>query len=348
MNRVWFQEIISSGVFFGAISFILLFLSSDKGFSPAEVASLMFICSFWARGSRVLLAPILDKISIRLNFCLFHLSGAVGYLGLIYAKSFLESSIAVVLIGFFFAGSNLLIRVLIPDLNKGEVLNKTFAKLHVVTNIAAGLAPLVMNLLFDYNMTFSFLVISVLLGVSSVISFIMMKNLKLSVQKPFFKSFIKLLLDFKLYKLYFFTITLWLIYAQIFSLAPILLKQSYGLQNLIWIIGALNGVMIVAFSVKINGYLSKLFSNYKLLFFTLISSLIGFGVILFIPNIGALFVGIFIITLAEIIFIPALQSTYSASVPSEQRVASFAINACLIGLAQGLGFYIGTFIGLAA
>jgi hypothetical protein len=187
------------------------------------------------------------------------------------------------------------------------------------------------------------LCVSALLLIQALYSFFFVK-MKLSKQDPWFEAFYSLITSYKLFIIYLLVIILWFFYAQVFALAPIILR-NLGYQSLIWLIVACNAGTVVLLSVKVNKLLGELFSDYQNIIIALIFNAIGFSIMINSHTIGILLTGVIFLTIAELIFIPILQSIFGNLVPPEKRVAIFVVNAILVAIGEGIGFYYGVELG---
>ena len=343
MYKLLIQEILISIAYFGPLSFIAIFLSSQSSLNYNDIAMVLLIGSVAGRAGRILFASFIDKLPINLNFTFFNILGFIGYLLLANSSNFVMALIGITLIGFFYGSSALLIRVL-TSVQKSQTNNLKYAKLHVFTNLAS-ISPLLINIIFNYNQKLSFILVAFMLFFMAIYSFIAFNNIKLPKQNKWIPSFISLIFSISFYRIYFLSITIWFIYAQVFSLAPVLLANKYHLSNIVWLIPFINGLIVVLLSIKINKKLSDLFSNLNIIKISVIISFIGFMCFL-INSMYAVFIGVVLFSITELLFIPTLNSIYAEIVSDEKRVAMFAINALLMATGEGLGFYFGTLTGL--
>lgn len=344
LNKIFIQELVTSIAYFAPVSFMAIFLSRQS-FSAHQIAIMLMVGSLTARGSRIILAPILDLFSVRANFIIFQFSGVVGYTLLAVSLSFEWMIIALVCIGFFYANSALLIRALFASLEIKQ-FQVQYAKLHVVTNIAVAFGPLIINFVFNHNSQLSMFLVAVLLVLLISYSYFVMNDVKLIKQKPWSSSFFGLLINKKLFLTYFLVIVLWFSYAQIFSLAPLLLAKSYAGQNFIWVITAINSLSIIILSIRVNRWLISIICDYDLLALSLCLIMVGFSVLVFLHNLYGLYLGVFILSLAEMIFIPTVQNIFAKFVDSTEKVAMFAINALLMAVGESSGYYYGVISGM--
>ena len=173
-----------------------------------------------------------------------------------------------------------------------------------------------------------------------------MKSYNITKQQSWFRSLINLFFNKQLSKIYILIVIAWFFYAQMFSLAPILIANKYNLTGFIWLVAFINGITVVLFAIKLNKFIAKFNNLYVPIVFAFILATIGFSCLLFINSIYGVIVGVFIISLAEIMFIPGFQVILGKVVTINNQVAIFAINAICVGVGEGFGYYYGTITGL--
>lgn len=346
--RLFFiQEIINSFCYFAPLSFIAIFLYDSKQLGKVEVG-LAMLTGIWAsRFSRILLAPLIDKIRVNLLVSGLQLMGAIGYL--LLTKSNIPVFISIFFISICYGNNSMLIRVLINQIDSPVSLNKRFAILHVATNIAAMFGPLVFNMIALYgHIAFAMKVTAITLLFSAIYSYFSLSNSAIPKQTGYFKNIKVLFAHNELLIVYFLIIIAYFFYAQLFSLAPILLANTYGLKSYIWIIGFSNSLVAVLFSVMINDFFHKKLSVYAQITVGFILAFVGFSVLIYLKNPQGIIGGVILISFAEIVFIPGFQVILSNKTLCNQKVAVFAINALCMGVGEGIGQYYGVLTGLGS
>ncbi|MBA4696557.1 MAG: MFS transporter [Legionella sp.] len=257
--------------------------------------------------------------------------------------------LSIFLISICYGNNSLLIRVLINQVDSPDSLNKRFAFLHVATNVAAMLGPLIFNILALYwNTILALEITSFTLVLSAIYSYLYLSTTVISKQENYFKNMRKLLTNKVLLKVYFLIIIAYFFYAQIFSLAPILLGHTYGLKAYVWVVGFLNSFISVIFSLKINEFFRRRTSIHSQIVSGFIFSILGFSSLLTIQSWVGVSMGVIFISLAEIAFIPGFQVILSNTTREDQKVAIFAINALCMGIGEGFGQYYGVLTSLGA
>lgn len=340
-----FQELLNSACYFAPLSFIAIFLYDYKHLGKVEVGLAMLLGVWSSRCTRILLAPLIDKIKVNLLFAYLQLLGAIGYLLLAYAD--IPPFISIFLISICYGNNSMLIRVLINQIDDPTPLNRRFAMLHVATNIAAMFGPLFFNMIALYsNMALALKVTTVTLVFSAIYSYFSLSNFAIHKQEGHLKN-IKLLFTNKvLLKIYLLIVIAYFFYAQIFSLAPILLANTYNLESYIWLISFTNSLIAVLFSVSLNDFFHKKMSVYNQISSGFILAILGFSLLLYLKNPLGIMGGVIFISFAEIAFIPGFQVVLSNKTLYNQKVAVFAINALCMGIGEGIGQFYGVLTGL--
>ena len=316
-------EIINCLCYFAPLSFIAIFLYDIKHLGKVEVGLVMLLGIWASRFSRILLAPLIDKIRVNLLVSGLQLLGAIGYL--LITDSDPHVFISIFLISICYGNNSMLIRVLINQINSPASLNKRFAILHVATNIAAMFGPLLFNMIALYsNITYALKATALTLVFSSVYSYLSLSNSNIPKQESYFKNIKLLLTHNELLKVYSLIIIAYFFYAQIFSLAPILMANTYGLKSYIWVIGFSNSLVAVLFSIKINVFFHKRMSIYAQLTSGFIFAILGFSVLIYLNNPLGIIGGVILISLAEIAFIPGFQVILSQKTLPDQKVLTAA------------------------
>lgn len=339
------QEILNCLCYFAPLSFIAIYLYDNKHFDKVEVGLAMLLGIWASRCSRILLAPFIDKIKVNFLIPGLQLLGAVGYL--LLTTNTPPVFISIFMISICYGNNSMLIRVLINQIDNPTTLNKRFAVLHVATNIAAMFGPVIFNIIaLYYNMTLALNITALTLVFSAVYSYLSLTNSVIPKQQSYFKNIKLLFTHTELLKVYVLIIIAYFFYAQIFSLAPILLANTYHLKSYIWVVGFSNSLVAVLFSVKINDFFHKTMSVYMQITCGFILAILGFSLLLCLKNPLGVIGGVILISLAEIAFIPGFQVMLSQKTIHNQKVAIFAINALCMGVGEGFGQYYGVLTGL--
>ena len=345
IKKLFIQELITSFGYLATLSMLALFLSNYKNITTQDVGLAMFLSSITARWGRLLFSPFFDLIKPNLLLSIMQIVGAIGYFILTFYHSFIAIICALILIGLFYGSNTIVTRVLTSFLdNNSNSATEKFSILHVGSNISATIGPIIINYIYIYfSQEISFVFMGVFLCCSAIFTIITMKNVKIKKQENLISSILKILFNIKIWHLYFLILLCWFFCAQIYSMAPIIISNILHHPTQIWTISAINGVLIIIFSIKINRIFANINSNYYLQIATsLIFSLIGFIIIIANFNIINLYLGVIFLTLSEILFITAFQALLTEYAKIESRIAIFAIYAVFMGIGEGSGYYFGT------
>ena len=149
INKLFVQELINSFCYFAPLTLIAVFLYA-KGISVSDVALAMLVGSIISRWGRLIFAPIFDLAPINILMSGFQFIGAIGYFSLAYATNIYGIIIAIIFISLFYGNNSMLIRVLNLNIkaSKLSTLNEKYAFLHVATNVASALGPLILNMIY--------------------------------------------------------------------------------------------------------------------------------------------------------------------------------------------------------
>ena len=349
LRSIFSQVIVNSYCYFAPLSFIAIFLNLQLEIPAAKVALLMLIGAMTSRYSRLFFASIFDLIPVHILVSGLQIIGALGYFILSITKNPNCILISLILVGMFYGNSYTIIRVITVSLKslKLESLNEKFALLHIATNVAAGIGPLILNIIyFKVSKQLVFSSTAIILIFYSIYSFYSMRGYTLTKQDSWFRSFFGLLLNKNLLPSYFLISLAWFFYVQMFTLAPALIVKKYHLTAMVWTVSFTNSVIVIIFSIFINKLLSRVKNDYISINIGLSLSAIGISLLLFINSLAGLLLGVVFISLAEIIFIPTFQVIHGKSVNEKNRVAIYTINSMFMGVGEGLGYYFGVVAGL--
>jgi MFS transporter, DHA1 family, multidrug resistance protein len=347
-NTLFTQELINCFGFFAPLSLLAIFLSSYNHIATAEVATAMLLGSLISRWSRIVLASLFNRLPLHILIAGFQYLGGVGYIILAHAQTFSVVLLALFLIGIFYGNNSLINSVLLSQLKTANnQLNEKFAALHIATNLSAGLGPLLISgIYYICGGIIAFYFMAVVLFISSIYSFKTLGGAQLPLQTAWFATLAKLIGDKKLWGIYLLIVFSWFSYAQLFSLAPLIVAETLHLTKFVWIVAAINSVVIILFSVLLHKTANKMMPNlYFPILMSFIFALLGFACLNYATTLTATVCGIILITLAEIMFIPGFSAILSAVVETGAKTAIFALNALCIGAGEGLGYYYGVNVG---
>ncbi len=295
-------------------------------------------------------APLINQLPVNVLIAAFQFLGAVGYIILAYGHSFAIILLAVFFIGLFYGNNSLINSVLVTTVKTDNTkINEKFAALHVATNLAAGLGPLIISIIYySIGGIVAFYFMAFILFIASIYSFFTMKDVSLPKQKAWFATLYKLFMNKQLWGIYLLIIISWFSYAQLFSLAPLLVAEQFHLNNYVWIVAAANSGVIILFSVLLHKTCNRLSSNiYFPIFLSFIFAIAGFLCLSYTHIILTVILGVILISFAELMFIPGFSAILSTVVDQGSKTAIFAINALCIGVGEGVGYYYGVNTGFA-
>lgn len=349
-HTLFIQEIINCFGFFAPLSLLAIFLNIYNHIPSADVAVAMLVGSLTSRWGRILFAPLLNRLSVNLLISAFQFLGAVGYIILAYGHNFTIILLAMFCIGLFYGNNSLINSVLVTAVKTDNAkINEKFAALHVATNLAAGLGPVIVSMIYySIGGIIAFYFMALMLFISSIYSFFTMKGVGLPKQESWFATLYKLFMNKQLWGIYLLIIISWFSYAQLFSLAPLIIAEQLHLSNYVWIVAATNSCVIILFSVLLHKTCNRLSNNiYFPIFLSFIFAIAGFICLSYAHIIVTVILGIILISFAELMFIPGFSAILSTVVDQSSKTAIFAINALCVGIGEGMGYYYGVNVGFS-
>lgn len=345
LPKLFLQEIITSFGYLAPLSMLVIFLSDNNSITVEQVGFAMFVSSLTARWGRLIFSPVFNYFKPKTILSIMQMVGALGYLLLYLHQSFIFIIISLTLIGLFYGSNTIYIRVLTSFLkNNNKFSTKSYSIIHIGTNISATAGPILINFLYNIkNKEFVYLFMSSFLTLSSIITMIIIPKASITKQNNILKQIFYMLFSKKFWHIYFIILVCWFYSAQIYSLAPIIISKYFNFSNYIWTISSLNGLMIIFLSLPLNNFFNKYSnSNYLQILYSVILSFIGLALLAYSHNLYYFYTSIIILTLAEILFIPAIQALLTSQTNKNSRVAIFATYAVFVGLGEGYGYYFGT------
>lgn len=338
------QELINSLCYFAPLSFIAIFLYEYRQLSQTDSGIIMMFGVLVSRCTRFFLAPLVDKIRVNLLVSGLQVLGGIGFLLLPYKGC--SAFVSIFLISICYGNNSMLLRVLVNEVHSGPSLNRRFAMLHVATNWAAMIGPLLFTILTVYfNMSLAIKANAIVLFFSAAYSFVSLGSYRISSQESHFSNLRTLIGHGECLQIYFLVTIAYFFYAQIFSLAPILLSASYNNGSYIWIIGFINSLVAVLFSMVLTDLFQRKVSVYTQICIGFILSILGFTLLLFVKNSFGVYSGVLAISFAEIAFIPGFQVALMQNSPKNHSVTIFAVNALCMGIGESFGQYYGVVTG---
>jgi DHA1 family multidrug resistance protein-like MFS transporter len=346
-SRLFSQELISSFAYFAPQSFLAVYFLEVKNMPASLVAIALLTGSLTARAGRLLLFPLFDRLAPQVLLAGFQLIGALGYLWLALGESSLAMHVGLVMVGFFYGTNALMIRIINSYASKGNQQRLNYAIIHIGTNIASGLGPLLLNQLFlSYDPSLMFVLVSAFLACTSVYSWFFARIFFIPKQEPWHDSFKVCLSSPPVWSIIIVIVLGWFFYAQMFSMVPIVVSKMFSQPGSIWLVPFLNGASVVVLSFPLNRWLTRYTKSHEIaisLAFLLFAAgalilIIQFSLYMILAAVG-------LWSLAEMLFIPAYQYLISVAVDAQRRVAIFALSSLSIGVGEGLGQYFGVFWG---
>ncbi|WJW80030.1 MFS transporter [Bartonella sp. TP] len=338
---VWIEELLTSLLYLVPYPLIVVYFYQNSILTTKTVALLLFTTSFTARVGRILLTPMLDKIAINKLLLLLQFMCFIGFAILATTHNISLLFIACLFIGLCYGNSILVIRTIVATLksNKENDYTINFARLNIATNLPSLLGPFIFNQLYNLSSNIAFWVFSLVALLSSVWSFIYTKHIKIAKQTHWFVAFKEIVKEGKTQLIIILVIMVWLLYSFAMTLFPLFLVKLIGNAKFTWTFMTVNAAISVLFSVAIHKALIKLnLIEYRAILIAFLLFFCSIFCMLFLHiNLWLVFIFTAIITLAEIIAIPACNTLLSKFVSEDKKVAIFAVYALCIGIGESIG-----------
>ncbi len=338
---VWVEELLTSFFYLVPMSLIVVYLYQKSSITPVDSAMLLFLMAFTARLGRLLLTPVLDKIPVYILLSSMQLVCAIGFFLLAKTEIFVLLVVSVLLIGFFYGNSVLVIRAVVSCL-KIEQENQrimSFARLNIATNIPILVGPFALNQIYNFSPTGAFLTLSLLALLAAFFTWSLTKDINIPQQSHWLDNFL-FLMKMKVTQRAMLAVCLtWFLYAFAMTLFPLFLIRIIGDSHYTWTFISLNGVMTICSSVWIHNQLRHYkVSGFKAIFLSYGLFLIAIAYLLLGDlNLVLFFSTVIIVTIAEVVAIPNCSALLSKTVPEDKRVSVFALYAVGIGLGEAIG-----------
>jgi DHA1 family multidrug resistance protein-like MFS transporter len=328
---------------FSAYALLAIYFINTINLSINTVSYILLFMAISFRFSRVIFTPIIDLLGCRVAMSGCMILCTLGYIGLTFSRSITTIIISLLVIGIGYGTNSSLIRYLTSTFNSSPLLIQ-FARLSVVTNVAAAIGPFIGNIML---MRFPNYGLCLLSASAFLVAFIFSLFLKLDYprftkQDQWVK---KLLIHIKTPQLKISMLSScfgFFLYTQLFSLLPLYVCKGLNNQSLLGFLFILNSIIVIFLSLPINNFLSsKRMSHNSSLLLSFIIFLCGLILLGLSKSTCSVYISVLLWTISEIIMIPTLNKLVVDTSDSNIRLMGFSINAIAIGIGEGGGNFVG-------
>ncbi|HPF12152.1 MAG TPA: MFS transporter [Flavobacteriaceae bacterium] len=325
------------------IPFLSLYLENEQGFSLPQIGWIM--TSFGA-GSFVgtwIGGRLTDSIGFYKVIVLSLLTGGLGYIGLQFLDGFYALCIGVFFLILMADAYRPAIFVACDAYCKPENITRGIALLRLAINLGFSFGPLLGGIIITKISYHSlFWIDGLTCIIAAVLLFILLKPEKLPeghTPEPVVKEGRSPYRN-GLYLLFFVIMILnGMLFVQYFSLMPLFYKMEHSLpEDLIGLLLFLNGVLIVVFEMPLVGWLERIqISKTMATFWGVVFLALSFIVLNFSPWIGILVIGMFFMTLGEMIGSPFSNALALSMAPKGRKGSYMAFYTMSWSIAHVVG-----------
>lgn len=326
-------------------SLAAVYFANVLNYSLQTTAWMMVYISIVLRTTRILFSPILDLIPFNVAFPFSLLLCAFGFLGLGIVKNPFYVALVILPIGIGYGVNNILIKYVLSEIKSNNSTLNRFTKFGVSVNLGAAIGPLVGNFFISSHYQFGVSAFcSGIFFIAFFIAILIAKDNKLNYPKQKWSKTIIKYLRLPNYRNYFILSCIgWFFYSQLISALPLLMSEGLSAEKLIGFIFFINALISILFPIKLMKVVQEhTLDKRKILNFSFCLYTTGFLIVAFFPNLIFLFLSVIIISFAEIIMLPTLNSYLIQIIPSEERIVGFTLSSLTMGFGEGIGAFIGT------
>ncbi len=273
-----------------------------------------------------------------------YILGGIGMLCIAYGKALVLLLFGVICIGICYSISSVTVHVLISVYSQDRLVD--FAKEHTITNIATMVGPLGFNALYVFNARLPFFLWGIFLFLCALYSIILPIQGTIPPQERVGRSLLYLLKNINAVVIALCVLTGWLFYNCVMTFSSIALARFFDLEKYIWTIATCNGLVVALFGILTNKFLKRRLSHpYQNIILGYLLFLACF-LLLYFTNTTFLMVlvAVILVSVAELIIVPAWQTLASVLIDQQYRVAMISISTIFFASGEGLGQVIGVLI----
>lgn len=356
----WFPLVIAEYTIctlghFAVMAILSLYFLMGFHLSAAQAGWLLLFTSLSFRLSRIFLAPLVNKLPIRVAVCLALFVTSLGYIGMALVKNPLFVLPILLTVGIGHGTNTLLVKIMTANARKAKTEQTSdkeekaalffrYASLTTGINISAAIGSFVGSfLLFRASASGVFLLAALMYALSGCIALWIPSQEAGGQQSPDWGKGLRLSLRMPaLWRAMAFGALGWFMYTQSYASLPLFVSEAVHRKDLLGSFFVVNAVLVVVGQLPISQLLVRLrvpTSQIVLLAFLVFAA--GFAVLWLFPVWQLVYVAVALWTLAEILLMPALDTLVAEGALAEHKQIAFTLNSVAVGLGEGIGNFIG-------
>lgn len=330
---------------YGVLAVLTLYFLRTLQLAPDQAAAFILLFSLSLRLSRIVLAPLVDRLAPRSSIMYASLVTALGYLGLAFVTSPTAIITMLLVIGAGVGSNVLAVKTMAANTNaEGQSSLLRYASLSTGLNFAASVGPLIGTSLFlNWRPNGVFLLAVVVNLVAAVLTLWMPRGEASSVQRPSWLAGLKVSFARPMMRrAMVFTALTWFLYSQLYTTLPLFIESGLRVPTLLGTYLTANAVLVIIGQLPLSQLLARWrVPESRMLFGGYVVFGVGFTLLWLFPTWQMAYVAVVCWTLGEMLVMPLLDTMVAEGVPAENRTVAFALNGLAIGVGDGLGGSIG-------
>lgn len=334
---------------YAVLSILAIYFLQTLTLPPGQAAALVLIFSLSLRLSRILLAPLVDRLVPRTAITLALFVSALGYLSLSIATVPATIVAALLVIGAGVGTNVLAVKTMAANTaREGQSPLLRYASLSMGLNFAAAVGPIIGSALFlSWRPTSVFVLAAVAYAAAGIIALRLPRSEHRAAERPSWIAGIKANLRLPaMRRAMLFTALSFFLYSQLYATLPLFVQSGLQTPSLLGTYLTLNAVLVIGGQLP----LSKLLTHWGASASTLLLAGyllfgVGFSLLWFFPLWQIAYVAVVFWTLGEMLIMPMLDTLVAEGVPAAQRTVAFALSGLAVGIGDGLGSSVGVALG---
>src|SRR5436305_11052215 len=340
---------------YAVMTILALYFVQDLQLAATQAGALLLFTSLSFRLSRLFIAPVVDRIPLRLAIVLALFLTSVGYVGLTTVRIPLLVILLLFIIGLGHSSTVLLVKLLVSQAQStGNASDSQFSRYAALTtgvNIAAAVGSSIGGLLLvRWGAGGVFFVAASSYAIAGLLAFwIPVMEMRKSEQPINWILALRLTLKQPaIWRVMLFTVLAFFLYTQSYASLPIFISGALHRPELLSSTFALNAVLVVVGQLPISRlvlYLRIPLSQLVTLAF--VAFAVCFALLPLFPGVVIIYVAVAFWTLAEMLMLPALDALVAEGALVEYRQAAFALDIITVAIGEGVGNLFGVSLGSA-
>jgi MFS transporter, DHA1 family, multidrug resistance protein len=329
--------------FFGVLASLVVILSA-RGFLASEVGVMSMVYTLTFRGGKLLCAPLLDNAGDRIGTLVGSSLAAVGLVMLSMAGSTLVTFVALLVAGLGIAINNIASKMLAAAAS--DLLDRRsslFSLINVVVNLAASIAPLLALHAVQHALQQQALCIAgvlyLLSGIITVAKIPGASHVIRERSRSFFSAYMVLLRRSDFLHFMWINGMGWCMYGQLFNTFALHMSQTlHEAPRLGWLY-TLNAILIVVCQMTVTSFVDRAAKDQNVVRFVMayFGFSLAFAVPALIPGIQGMIAAVGLFTLAEMVFVPAVDVALLGVVGQSQRAVAYSLLAVSTAVGEAIG-----------